>query len=225
MTRRPWTQAEINVLVAAYATTPTKDLARRLKRGVQKVFAKANALGLRKTHEYLSATHGERVKAVGAKYRFAPGQKPWNAGVPGSTGQHENSRRTQFKPGVLSGRAAQLWVPVGSTRITKDGLLQRKVGTKPGPPHLRWRTVHELVWIAAHGPVPAGHIVVFRPGQRTTVEAEITLDRLELVSRAELLRRNSVHRHGPEVARLSQLKAAIQRHINRRTRAAEENAT
>lgn len=224
MKRRTWTKAEIDVLVAAYATTPTKDLARRLKRGVQKVFAKANALGLRKTHEYLSATHGERVKAVGAKYRFAPGQKPWNAGVPGSTGQHENSRRTQFKPGVLSGRAAQLWVPVGSTRITTDGLLQRKVGETPGPPSLRWRSVHELVWIAANGPVPAGHVVVFRPGMRTTVEAEITLDRLDLVARRALMQRNGVDRHGVEVGNLSRLKGAINRQINQRRRAQQENA-
>lgn len=224
MTRRPWTQAEINVLVAAYATTPTKDLARRLKRGVQKVFAKANALGLRKTHEYLSATHGERVKAVGAKCRFAPGQKPWNAGVPGSTGQHENSRRTQFKPGVLSGRAAQLWVPVGSTRITKDGLLQRKVGETPGPPNLRWRSVHELVWIDANGPVPAGHVVVFKRGQRTAVEDEITLDRLDLVARRALMQRNGVDRHGVELGNLSRLKGAITRQINKRRRAQQESA-
>lgn len=173
----------------------------------------------------MAAEHGPRALEVGAAHRFMPGHRTWNAGVPGTTGHHPNTARTQFKPGTIQGRAAQIVQPVGTLRITSEGYLQRKVGTKPGPPHLRWRSVHELVWIAAHGPVPAGHIVVFRPGQRTTVEAEITLDRLELVSRAELLRRNSVHRHGPEVARLSQLKAAIQRHINRRTRAAEENAT
>lgn len=224
MTRRPWTQAAIDVLIAEYSTTPTKVLAARLGRTVSTVFAQANKLGLRKTHEYLSATHGERVKAVGAKYRFAPGQKPWNAGVPGSTGQHENSRRTQFKPGVLSGRAAQLWVPVGSTRITTDGLLQRKVGETPGPPSLRWRSVHELVWIDANGPVPAGHVVVFRPGMRTTVEAEITLDRIELVARRALMQRNGVDRHGVEVGNLSRLKGAINRQINKRRRAQQENA-
>jgi len=224
MTRRPWTQAEIDLLNTEYSTTPTKVLAARLGRTVSTVFAQANKLGLRKTHEYLSATHGERCKVVGAAFRFTPGQRAWNAGVPGSTGQHENSRRTQFKPGVLSGRAAQLWVPVGSTRITKDGLLQRKVGETPGPPSLRWRSVHELVWIAANGPVPAGHLVVFRPGMRTTVEAEITLDRLDLVMRRELMKRNGVDRHGVEVGNLSRLKGAINRQIDKRRRAQQESA-
>lgn len=224
MTRRPWTQAEIDVLIAEYSTTPTKDLAERLDRTVSKVFAKANALGLRKTREYLSATHGERVRVVGAKYRFAPGQQPWNAGIPGSTGNHPNTQRQHFKAGQIAGRAAQLALPVGSTRITKDGLLQRKVGETPGPPHLRWRSVHELVWIAANGPVPAGHVVVFRPGMRTTVEAEITLDRIELVARRALMQRNGVDRHGVEVGNVSRLKGAINRQINKRRRAQQESA-
>ena len=43
----------------------------------------------------------------------------------------------------------------------------------------------------------------------------------ELVTRAELMRRNSMHRHGPELARITQLRGCITRQINRRTRAQE----
>ena len=37
-----------------------------------------------------------------------------------------------------------------------------------------------------------------------------------MVTRAELMRRNSVHNRGPEIARIHQLKGAIMRQINKR---------
>lgn len=41
------------------------------------------------------------------------------------------------------------------------------------------------VWERVHGPVPEGHTVVFRPGMRTTANAEITVDRLECIVRGD----------------------------------------
>jgi hypothetical protein len=37
-----------------------------------------------------------------------------------------------------------------------------------GALYRNWVAVHRLVWEQAHGPVPPGHIVVFRPGRHTT---------------------------------------------------------
>ena len=64
--------------------------------------------------------------------------------------------------------------------------------------------------------MPVGYLVVFKRGMFTNVLEEITLDRLELVSRAENMRRNSVHRYGPEIASLHQLRGAVNRQINQR---------
>lgn len=208
---RYWTAAEDALLRECYADSHNADLATVLGRTPAAVLQRALVLGLRKTTAY-KAAHC---------HRFKPGLRPWNTGRddfrPGG-----RSVETRFKPGELSGRAAQLVQPIGTLRIVAGDTLQRKVADTPGPNSRRWRSVHELVWIEAHGPVPAGHVVIFRAGQHTTTEADITLDRLELVSRAELMRRNSVHRHGPEIARLSQLRGAIHRQINRRAKAAEE---
>jgi hypothetical protein len=80
--------------------------------------------------------------------------------------------------------------------------------------------VHLLVWEAANGPVPPGHAITFLPGRRTTDASLITLDALQLVSRAELMRRNSHHTNYPkEVSQLIQLKGALNRKINRRNQA------
>jgi hypothetical protein len=75
--------------------------------------------------------------------------------------------------------------------------------------------VHRLVWEDANGPVPEGHIIVFRPGQRTTQETEITIDRIECISRADNARRNHPARKSHELAKLVQLKDAITRQVNR----------
>lgn len=99
-------------------------------------------------------------------------------------------------------------VPIGTERVTDDGIRQRKV-RDDGPTHRRWKSVHAITWEEAHGEVPAGHLVVFRDRNTQNIE----LGNLELVSRAENMRRNTIHRYPPElkstIRQLSKLKRAI----------------
>lgn len=131
------------------------------------------------------------------------------------------SVETRFKPGNVSSNT----LPVGAYRVTTDGTLQRKIGNAPGGPHKRWRSVAELVWIEHRGPVPPGHVVRFLPGCRTTDPEQVTPDKLECVSLADNLRRNSVHRYPKEVARLIQLKGAVNRQVNRINRESKESTS
>lgn len=219
---QPWTPAELELLRQRYADTPTPLLAQTLNRPVTTVYQRAYALGLAKSDEYLRSPAAGRIvnggrdtRGVGA--RFVKGMVPWNKGVKGSTGTHPNSRRTQFKPGRLP-QDSRNYLPIGSLRINADGYLERKVSDdRTLAPARRWVGVHRLVWEAAHGPVPAGCIVVFR-GPRTTVLDEITLDRVECITRAEHANRNHPRSRHPELGRLAQLKGAITRQINRITR-------
>lgn len=220
MTRRTWTEAELAVLRAEYATTNTRTLAERLGRSEKTTYAQAHKLGLRKDPRYMSEVHGALARQVGADSRFTPGMAAWNKGQHYAPGGR--SVETRFKKGSMNGAAQHNYRPLGSLRITKDGILERKVTDDHPVPARRWVSVARLVWIEAHGPVPDGHVVAFRPGMHTTVEAEITLDRLECITRTEHARRNSVHRHGPEIARLTQLKGAITRQVNKRRRARQE---
>lgn len=222
-TRHQWTADELAYLRAHYPTTRTADLVQALGIDARKIYSKAVELGVRKTTETIARMARERSSAPGhggQRTQFRPGQRPWNKGThfapPGS-------RATQFKPGQVNGRAAKLVQPIGTLRINYDGYLDRKVSDLPGPPHRRWHPVHRLVWEAAHGPVPKGHVVVFLPGKFTAIEHEITLDRVELITRRELMRRNSVHTvQPPELARITQLRGALVRQINRRSRLNEQ---
>lgn len=123
-------------------------------------------------------------------------------------------KATQFKAGVRSGKAAQHWVPIGSLRVNSDGYLDRKVREDHGSRN--WVCVHRLVWEEANGPTPAGHAVVFKPGRRTTSIDQITLDALELVTRAELMRRNTIHRYPRELKQAIRLVGKLRRTIEDR---------
>lgn len=154
--------------------------------------------------------------------QFRPGHQPWSKGTKGVVGTHPNSRATQFKRGSMSGAAQRKYQPIGSERISKDRYLERKVTDDHPVPARRWVGVHRLVWEAANGPIPPGHVVCFLPGRRSADAARITLDALELVSRAELAHRNHPRNRDPELAKLVQLKGAITRQVNRIAREAKE---
>src|ERR1700743_1887372 len=92
----------------------------------------------------------------------------------GMSGTHANS--TSFKPGYRS----KSWVPIGTERVTSMGYLQRKV-TDTGRAADDWVAVHVLNWEAENGPIPAGHLLAFRDGDKTNVDVA----NLELISRGE----------------------------------------
>lgn len=224
MTGRPWTPEDLQVLRERFPHVKTREIAEQLGRTYRTVAWKAAALGLRKDPEFLHRMlqdTGRRAAQNPASHRgrFQAGGTSWNKGKRGATGHHPNSAANRFLPGTLNGRAAQLALPIGTLRISGEGYLERKVGTVSGSPSRRWKGVHRLVWEAAHGPVPTGHVVVFRPDMHTTRIEEITLERLELMTRSALMKRNSVHTKYPkELARVVHLRGALTRAINRKVK-------
>lgn len=219
--RRPWTPHELRLLRELYPDLRGETVAREIGRPVRAIYQKARELGLCKSDEFKASDLSARIRRGKQSpemiaSRFQKGLTPWNKGLKGLS--HEGSKATQFKAGTMP----HTWMPVGSYRVSSDGVLERKVNDLPGPNHVRWHPVHRLVWEAAHGPVPQGHICVFRPGQRTQLLEEITLDRVECITRAENVRRNHPRNKSPELARLVQLKGAITRQVNRISREAQQ---
>jgi len=187
------------------------------------VYAMAYKMGVKKTADYLASEKSGRIlpgqpKPGSSATQFKPGQKTWNKGTRGLTGTHPNTRRTQFKPGRAP-QEARNYRPIGSLRITVDGYLERKISDcRETYPARRWRGVHRLVWEEAHGPIPRGFVVCFKPGMHTTDPALITIDRLELLPLRENMLRNSLHQYPKEVAELMRLRGCLTRKINNRTK-------
>lgn len=210
-----WSEDRLDTLRRFYADFKTEDLACILGLRTGQVYAKAKQLGLAKSEAYLASPAACRLRRgdnVGIEYRFKKGQAVWNKGMKGVVGVQEACRGTQFKPG----QSPHNTLPIGSTKLDKDGTLLRKVSNASGNNSKRWRAVHELVWVEANGPLPPKHIVVFRPGMRTNVLAEITLDRVECISLAENMKRNTRHNLPPELNEVVQLRAVLTRQINKR---------
>ncbi|MGC4076248.1 MAG: HNH endonuclease signature motif containing protein [Rubrivivax sp.] len=213
--RRFWTEIELQLLREHYHDSHTVNIAKAIGREPRQVLAKANALGLRKDIDFIAEVARERSTRPdhgGRRTRIQPGTVPWNKGTNFVAGGR--SAETRFKPGQMP----HTWRPVGSYTVNSDGYLDQKVSDESGPRHLRWKPVHRLVWEAANGPVPEGHVVVFKRGRHSIDPALITLDAVELVTRDELMRRNSVHNLPPELLQVTRLRASLTRAINDRAK-------
>jgi len=213
---KAWTEHEDSVLRQHYAHTVTADLANLFGRTVSATFQRARKLGLEKALDFVVDTARARMTPdhPARASQFQKGQRAWNEGIEYRPGGR--TPETQFRPG----NRPQTWVPIGTYRIDPDGVLIQKMNDDPGPARVRWQPVHRTVWVKANGPVPPGHVVVFKAGRHTTELERITPDAVELVTRAELMRRNTYHRYGPEIAKVIQLRGAISRQINKRAKEA-----
>jgi hypothetical protein len=210
--RHAWTAVEIETVRISYADLPTQAIARVLGLPLDSVHRQAYRLGLKKSSAYLASPAACRLRRgdeVGKASRYPKGHAPANKGV----------RRPGYAPGRMSqtqfkkGQRGNNWMPIGSERISKDGYLERKINDDM-PFQRRWRAVHLLMWEAKNGPLPKGHAVAFRNDDKTDLRAE----NFELITRVELMRRNSIHNLPPELVEVVMLKGRVKRQINKRSK-------
>ena len=213
-----WTPEREELLREFYPNVPTQAIADALEYSACRVYKKANSLGLKKSDAFLASPQSGRVQRGMQSpqmiaNQFKLGLIPWNKGSHFASGGRSND--TRFK----AGNKPHTTMPIGSYRIVteKPGRkhIERKISDAKGSKYKRWRPVTRLVWEAANGPVPDGHIVVFRPGMHTLVVEQITLDRVDCITLKENAARNHPNRSNPELGKLIQLKSAITRQVNR----------
>lgn len=218
MKRHIWTAADRAKLRRIYSIYSAAECAEIIGCSERAVYNQAKVLDLRKPRDWIAERARERSLRPdhgGRKHQFRPGHATWNKGIPFVSGGR--SAETQFKPGRRP-EDARNYLPIGSLRVTRDGILERKVTDDQSVyPARRWVAVHRLVWQEVHGEVPRGHIVVFKTGMRTTDCAAITIDKLELVTRAENMRRNSIHRWPDDLKSAMKLLKRAERALENRT--------
>lgn len=195
------------MLRARYPNESTDSIAADMGRSTSSIYARVASLGLHKSDSY-AAPQAERNSArlvqLGMQHQFQAGLVPWNAGRRFVSGGR--SIETRFKPG----QKPHTWRPIGTERLTKEGYLERKVRdtcvTKND-----YKPVHHIVWEEAGREIPPGHVLSFKDGNKRN----FAIENLELLTRKQLMARNTIHNYGPEVAQLAQLRGAIKRQINR----------
>ena len=173
------------------------------------IYEMCHRLGLQKDPLW-NALRRERETAnlltQGKKYRFRKGQVSHNKGIKGVYGVHPNTAKHWFKPGQVNGRE----FPIGSERM-RDGYLERKVSDRKDiASRHNWKFVHRMVWEEHHGPIPKSHAVTFQNGDRS----DIRIENLQLTSRVDLMKRNTVHNYPEDVRASVHASSRLSRVIN-----------
>lgn len=173
------------------------DVARLMNEKFGTSFTRAQIAGYRKNHH----------KPCGVHLMWGHGLP-----IPDNAGKRY-SPATEFKTGGLPHNT---W-PIG-TVVERDGYLWKKVDDKPGhgvASRFNWRQLHRIVWEEANGPIPKGHVLIFKDGDRHHIE----LDNLILVTNGELqyINRKRMLDAGPEYAETAKLTARLYRETKKKT--------
>jgi len=219
--KRCWTRTEDAVIRRRYPHEKTERLLDVLPwRPLSSIHKRAATLGVQKTAAFMASADACRLRRgdnVGAAFRYGKGHVPANKGTRRPGYAPGRMKETQFKKGVATN-----WYPVGSTRLSFDGYVYRKLSDHRNVCWLaNWRMEHVLVWEAAHGPYDSTtHSLWFKDGNRLNT----TLGNLELITKREAMARNTVHNLPKPLAQTIQLLGALKRKINRKEqRDAEEH--
>lgn len=137
------------------------------------------------TADQIKGYRARRHLNSGLTGRFEQGHTPYNKVKKGRS--LPGMEATQFKKGHRPHNA----VPVGTEGVNTDGYRVRKIAE----PNV-WRPIHILNWEAVHGPVPAGHCLVFKDGDRMNCN----LSNLLCVTRGELavMNKRGLHSSDPQ---------------------------
>ena len=200
-----WSPEEDAALRRIYPSKTAEECARWIGRSVSAIHDRATKLGLRKSREWIAEQSRLRMadpNHPGRKTQFRAGQAAWNKGA---KGLQLGGDAGWCKPGEMPHN----WKPIGTYRTTANGYLERKIADT-GCSRRDFVPVHHLVWRMHGGTVPRGHALVFRDGDKTNTD----INNLELITRRELMARNTRHRLPPELNQVISLKAALTRRIN-----------
>ncbi len=159
---RLFTRQQMVFIEEYYGDLGRKGITKALNIRFETRFTQSQVVGFIKNHKLYTERTGH----------FPPGHVPFNKGKKGWQAGGR-SVETQFQKGEMAGAAQRNYKPIGSTRISKDGYLERKVTDDPNlVPARRWVGEHRLVWEAANGTIPDGYVVVFLDGDRLNVGLE-----------------------------------------------------
>jgi hypothetical protein len=190
--RRFWSAGELKQLDKLYSDRPTEEIARLLHRTVLAVYQAAQKRGLEKSGKFRRTYGFQKGSTVGAKFRFEKGHAPANKGTRRPGYAPGRMRETQFRKGQRSGKAAELWKPIGTIQPDPEGYLRIKIrertsyAEEPGWHPNVWPLLSHYVWEKHKGPIPPKHAIWFKDRDR----ANCAIENLECIPMAEAARRN-----------------------------------
>lgn len=183
-----------------YLELPVKKMARIMGKSHYSVFNRMKILKLKVPVEISLSRKREN--------QFKKGNVPANKGKPitewMAPEKQKNFIKNQFKKGNEPHNTLE------------DGVLRERIDTTTGKPYLyirvskgNWQLLQREVYRKKIGPLSKNDIVTFKNGNTLDCSPE----NLEKISKAENMRRNSIHKYGPEIAKSQFLIKKIERTI------------
>lgn len=193
-----WKPHEVELLKQHYADSNIHELMQMLNKSDRKIYNQARNLGLKKSAEYEEKRRLQDIENIrkNTTKRFQKGNKPWNKGIKGSI----PNNATSFKKGNLPHNTRN----EGETRLNKEGYVLVKVS------HRKWIRKHRLIWEKAHGEIPKGYVIRIKDGNKEN----FSLENMELITFAENMRLNSMHRFPEELKQTIRLLKKLKKKIN-----------
>jgi hypothetical protein len=187
--RRFYTDLEIEILFQNFADNYTSYVCELLDRSYHSVANMAKKMGLKKSPEFMKAElqrQAERLKSDSDPTRFQKGHTPKNKGKKLEEHQKDKIRKTFFKKGHTPANTKY----DGHERVDVNGYVEVRISKG------KYVHKHRMVWEQANErEVPKGHLIVFKDGNKLNIVPE----NLELITRAEGMKRNSKHQWPKEL--------------------------
>jgi hypothetical protein len=148
-------------------------------KSISQCYAKAFALQLHKTPEYLATADSGRLKHSRVESQFSQGHTPWNKGM---KGLDIGGKETQFKKGHVPHNHKN----VASERIDEDGYTYIKIADPR-----KWVLKHRHIYEQHHGTLEPHMIVTFRDRDISN----FAIENLEAITKVENMQRNTITKY------------------------------
>ena len=194
--RTTFTETESQFIKENYLTMPVKTIASKIGRSGSGVFGRMKQLGL--------VVPREIIEMRKAESRFKKGAISFNKGKKQSefmsAAAIEKSKATRFKKGSIPHNTQY----DGHERITKDGYIEIRLSIG------KYRLKHLNEWEKLNGALPKGSCLRCVDGNQLNTDPSNWI----LITRAENMKQNTIHRYPEEIKQIIRLKSKLQKHIN-----------
>lgn len=194
--RLVWTSDMDAVVREYYPCKLTSEVADMLSLTPKQVLCRAKRLGLHKNPDVIA---GIRENGM-----FLKGHVPFNKGLKQqefmTAEQIEKTKATRFVKGQVPSNIKE----IGYERISVDGYVEVK--TEKG-----FVLKHRMLWEKHNGPIPKGHLIRFRNGNKL----DVRIENLEMVTLSQNMKDNNIHNYPPEIQTAIRSISNIRRRIKK----------
>jgi hypothetical protein len=194
---KKWDEQKISFLKANFRILSYSEIAIAIDMTKEQCSTKCKSLKLKRTPEEQTKINERTNTGV-----FKKDVKPWNAGTIGVV----KAKSTSFKKGNNQNKSVWYDKAIVITRDEKTGKCRKKIRIDN-----QWKYYSRYVWEDNFGPIPDGHIIIFKDGDSLNCEAW----NLECISKQEALNRQNFNKKQAREAK-KQLYGHFKNHSGKR---------